>query len=171
MGVCTLRWYCSVMSLNPHSCCKTQGGTLLVAILHAIRFFVAQLIHCATLHCRQPGCMRYVSILHSCCTTLPCTVACPVTCGTSLYCTADVSCSSALQTARLLALLSTDPAAGDAITAGGWIPFLSASARSADCLLGSDASRALLNCRSAAAAARAAAPIVNDTPGWVISPP
>lgn len=67
---------------------------------------------------------------------------------------------NAVQTARLLALLSTDAAAQDAIMGPGWAPFLEAAAASDECLLGSDAARALLNCRSAIAAARATPPLL-----------
>lgn len=74
------------------------------------------------------------------------------------------------QTARLLALLSTDAAAEGAITGGGWGPFLEAAAASDDCLLGSDGARALLNCRSASAAARGALPLLTTAAGEGCAP-
>lgn len=64
-----------------------------------------------------------------------------------------------LQTARLLALISTDAAAEPALRSGPWVRFLSEAVMSDDCMLASDAARALLNMRSAAAAAAATAPV------------
>ncbi len=48
---------------------------------------------------------------------------------------------------------------------GGWAPFLEAAAASDDCLLGSDGARALLNCRSAAAANRDVLPLLTTPAG------
>ena len=54
---------------------------------------------------------------------------------------------------RLLALLSTDASSEPALRSAPWLPFLRDAAASDDCTLASDAGRALLNMRSAAAAA------------------
>ena len=60
-----------------------------------------------------------------------------------------------LQAVRLLALLSTDASSEPALRSAPWLAFLRDAAASDDCTLASDAGRALLNMRSAAAAAAA----------------
>lgn len=63
----------------------------------------------------------------------------------------------------MLALISTDASAEPALRSGTWLCFLNESAASDDCTLASDAARALLNMRSAAAAAAAvSAPLPTD---------
>ncbi len=58
-------------------------------------------------------------------------------------------------------MLSTDSAAEPALRSGAWPAFLADAVQSEDCLLSSDAARALLNMRSAAAANRAALPLLS----------